>query len=652
MTEEGEEPASYNVYLDDELIANVSTNAFSEDDYETYQVDPLAEGTHHLQVTALDWLGNESARSATGHVVIDLTTPAAPAAPIPDVNPTNQGSQLWRWDYVEGAARFDVQTAEDGEDWSEPINVGHALTFTTGFAGDRVTGHLRVRAIDALGNVGEWSAAGSVYVDTVAPSAPTGLTLDPEGLLIGEVLYTADGTPKVTWDGPEDAAHYDVWLDGKYWISTENAEYEFTEGLPDGKHSVKVASVDALGNSDGYSDELVFVVDTTPPEAPGMPRAESPTAYRRPTWTWNATSGAVTYRVFLDGVAQPAGQPNGTPQLGTTFTPAADLADGWHDLQVTAIDALGNESAKSAAGSVFVDGTAPAVPDIARLTTYTKATQVVFRWASIGDVAGYDFSYIVGDGEEWTTIEGITTQSYVVKGPDGRDLRDGEVVQGRVQAYDSLRNTSGWSDTVSTTVDLAGPAVSITSPAAAKNTNLSTFTWTWTGSDGENGSGVQGYWVKLNDEAWSWTTGTVFTPTRLHSGANVLQVKGVDNLGNEGAVSVAPMVTLVDVAIFDLMPAPGEHPINEASTIVFSVVGLYDGRVEVLLSNKPIEDAWRLVTIVNTPALAKFYILLDDAVMQPGPLTVTIKVGDVTRYCDYEVLDERTGFGFGRLRPW
>jgi len=356
--------------------------------------------------------------------------------------------------------------------------------------------------------------------------------------------------------------------------------------------------------------------------------------------------------VFLDGVAQPAGQPNGTPQLGTTFTPAADLADGWHDLQVTAIDALGNESAKSAAGSVFVDGTAPAVPDIARLTTYTKATQVVFRWASIGDVAGYDFSYIVGDGEEWTTIEGITTQSYVVKGPDGRDLRDGEVVQGRVQAYDSLRNTSGWSDTVSTTVDLAGPAVSITSPAAAKNTNLSTFTWTWTGSDGENGSGVQGYWVKLNDEAWSWTTGTVFTPTRLHSGANVLQVKGVDNLGNEGAVSVAPMVTLVDVAIFDLMPAPGEHPINEASTIVFSVVGLYDGRVEVLLSNKPIEDAWRLVTIVNTPALAKFYILLDDAVMQPGPLTVTIKVGDVTRYCDYEVLDERTGFGFGRLRPW
>jgi hypothetical protein len=67
---------------------------------------------------------------------------------------------------------------------------------------------------------------------------------------------------------------------------------------------------------------------------------------------------------------------------------------------------------------------------------------------------------------------------------------------------------------------------------------------------------------------------------------------------------------------------------------------------------KPIEDAWRLVTIANTPALAKFYILLDDAVMQPGPLTLTIKIGEVTRFCDYEALDERSGFGFGRLRPW
>ena len=567
---------------------------------------------------------------------------------------TNQSPQRWSWTAPEGAVGYEVREISDSpSDWEE---VGDARTHETAFAKSGIYS-FEVRACDWLGNKNDGNIVrGIVEVDLTAPAAPTGLQLTgPDGTMIGGVRYTADATPKVKWNGPEDAVHYDIWLDGEYWMSTENTEYEFSVGLADGVHAVKVASVDALGNQDGYSPVLEFIVDTTPPEAPGMPRAESPTANRRPTWTWNATSGAAAYRVFLDGMAQQPvdtePNPNGIPQSGTTFKPTADLADGWHDLQVTAIDALHNESAKSAAGSVLVDGTAPDVPDIAHLPERTKATQVMFRWSSIGDVAGYNFSYIVSDAESWTTLQGITTQSQVVKGPDGQDLEGRMTVQGEVQAYDSLGNTSGWSDVVSTTIDLAGPSVSITAPAAKKNTNLSTFTWTWTGDDD---AGVQGYWVKLNDEAWSWTTEPVFTSWRLQRGDNMLYVKGVDKLGNESAAEKAPaVVTLVDAAIFDLMPAPGEHPINEASTIVFSVAGLYD-QVEVLLSNKPIEDddAWRLVTIFNTPELAKFYILLDDAVMQPGPLTVTIKIGDVTRYCDYEVLDERSGFGFGRLRPW
>jgi hypothetical protein len=158
--------------------------------------------------------------------------------------------------------------------------------------------------------------------------------------------------------------------------------------------------------------------------------------------------------------------------------------------------------------------------------------------------------------------------------------------------------------------------------------------------------------VKLNDEAWSWTTGTVFTSSRLQNGVNILRVRGVDSVGNEGAIVAAPAVTLVDAVIFDIHPEPGAHPINEVSTIAFSVAGLYDGRVEVLLGDKPIEDGWRLVTVVRTPELAKFYVLLDADIMQPGMLTVTIRVGNSMISCAYRVLSERTGFGFGRLRPW
>ena len=603
----------------------------------------------------------ESEWSAAVSTIYDKTGPAAPVLTLRSANPTNQPTQEWTWSRPVDAVNYDLYWSNT-DDAPGPLaapsaaGVGNIDLYRMSFTnpGEEKTYYVWVRGVDALGNKGLWSEGvptPSVTVDMKAPPAPENVQLVSDHIVDAEgALYTADAMPKVKWAASDGATYYDIWLDGKYWLSTENTEYEFTEGLANGDHTVKAASVDALGNWEGYSSGLAFVVDTTPPEAPGMPRTESPTADRRPTWTWNAPEGTVAYRVFLDGVAQPAGaesDPNGIPQSGTAFTPAADLADGWHDLQVTAIDALGNESAKSAAGSVLVDGTAPAVPDIAHLPTHTKATQVVFRWSSIGDVAGYDFSYSLGDGDTWTTLEGITTQSYVIK-----DLDDGVSAKGKVRAYDSLRNTSGWSDIVSTTIDLAGPAVSITAPDAAKNTNLSASTWTWTGNDGERGSGVQGYWVKLNDGAWSWTTEPVLTLSRLRRGANILSVKGVDNLGNEGAVSMAPEVTVVDVAIFDVMPAPGQHPINEASTIAFSVVGLHDGQVEVLLSSKPMEDAWRLVTIVNTPGLAKFYVLLDNAVMQPGPLTVTIKIGDVTRYCDYEVLDERSGFGFGRLRLW
>ena len=82
------------------------------------------------------------------------------------------------------------------------------------------------------------------------------------------------------------------------------------------------------------------------------------------------------------------------------------------------------------------------------------------------------------------------------------------------------------------------------------------------------------------------------------------------------------------------------------------MAGLRDGTVEVFLGSELLKDDWRLVTVVRTPELAKFYILLDADVMQPGILTVTIRIGDVTKSCDYRVLSERTGFGFGRLRPW
>ncbi|MEA4884348.1 MAG: hypothetical protein VB144_11980, partial [Clostridia bacterium] len=628
----GADAVSYNVYLDDGFIANVEVP--------TYTTVGLAEGAHHLQVTAIDALGNESDVSATGHVVIDLTGPVAPHAPKADENPTIKPTQHWQWDYVEDAKTFQMQISADGETWGDLIDVGNAATYVTEFTGNGVTRYLRVRATDALGNAGNWSVAGSVFVDTVAPASPAGLDLtEPAGTLIDGILYTTDGTPKVKWNSVVDAVGYTVEIDGQGWMSTTGTSYEFTEGLADGVHTVRVKAGDGLGNWSTYSGSLTFTVDTTAPAVPDVPTTASPTNALRTIWAWTAVDGAAKYRVYED-----KSDKGFVTDLSYQST---NLTEGTHYLQITAIDTLGNESARSAAGSVLVDRTAPPVPEMSPLPTHTSENRVTFSWSSVGDVVGYDFTCSTVGEANWTEPERIAVQSKTV---DISEVGDGRSVRGRVRAYDALGNVSEWSEEVSTTVDRTGPSVSVTTPTQQVSTNIATFTWKWSGTD--DGAGVQGYWVRLNGGAWSWTTESSYTCKSLRLADNVLVVKGVDGIGNESAETVAPSVNLVNVMIYDAMPAPGEHPINEVSTIAFSVVGLYDAPVEVLMGAEPLEHDWRIVTITNTPAIAKFYILLDDAVMEPGPMTITVKIGEITRSFDYQVLSERSGFGFGRLRPW
>ncbi len=95
----------------------------------------------------------------------------------------------------------------------------------------------------------------------------------------------------------------------------------------------------------------------------------------------------------------------------------------------------------------------------------------------------------------------------------------------------------------------------------------------------------------------------------------------------------------------------GAYKINEISTISFKVGGLYDGQVKVFVGTTELE-AWRIVTVSSMPAESKFYVLLDEEVMNPGMMTIGIDVGDGPEAFVYEVLTERSGYGFGRLRPW
>lgn len=434
-------------------------------------------------------------------------------------------------------------------------------------------------------------------------------------------------------------------------------DFEWTVSMPlaDGKYVVRVRARDVAGNYSSWAEIAApFTIDTQAPAVPGVPKTASPTNAAEQVWTWEAVADADLnrYEIMIDGMLA---DPVLTPDPAKSTTHKTSLDEGVHFLQVRAVDNLSNTSLWSERGYVTVDRTYPAAPVMRALPPFTNAAQLTFEWSASFDAVRYELSYSRDAGASWTEAGFAGVKSDPV---DIRDVRDGVAVLGRVRAYDVVGNVSPWSDELpgaliaSTVVDRTGPRVTMSSPTEPVATNASTFTWAWTGVD--DGCGVLGYMISLDGVSWLAVQDGASYMGKLCEGDNKLWVKGVDKLGNVSADAVkAAAVTQVVPQIATVEPIPGamEYRINDISTISFQVVGLHHAAIEVRV-NENLLEPWRIVTLMDTPTLAKFYILLDGAVMQPGPLTVTIKIGDVTRYCDYSVLNERSGFGFGRLRPW
>jgi hypothetical protein len=322
-------------------------------------------------------------------------------------------------------------------------------------------------------------------------------------------------------------------------------------------------------------------------------------------------------------------------------------------LEVTSVDDLGNESAKSTQGHVLVDLRAPEVPEMDPIAAWSKPGSIRFAWSVSHDalVVEYNFQYSTDGGSTWATVPGLTGQSATV---NASTLTDGTAVGGRVMAYDAVNNESAYSDAVWTMIDGTGPVVTITKPTAAVTTNAAEFKYEWTAVDG--GCGVDYCTVLFNGgehRVTATTGGGAYAWTgALIEGANTFEVWATDKLGNKSkVVAAAPIVTQVKPQIILGQPMQGTYKINEISTIAFQVIGLHDAVPEVRL-NGELLDAWRIVTVVNSTTMAKFYVLLDGDVLVPGRLDVGIAVGKAEALYSYTVDSERSGFGFGRLRPW
>ena len=603
------------------------------------------EGEYWFRVKTVSTLSGaggvkESGWSLSAPTVYDTTGPEAPVLTLLTPNPTNESPQTWSWSAPDGAAGY--KASVDGASW---IDVHNTFGYQTAF--DATGTHtFAVKAYDWLRNDGA-QATGSIEIDVTPPDIPIRLVLVSESVIIDGVPHTADTTPTIKWDSSEDAVNHRVEIDGQAWIYTADNVYEFTEGLEKGEHTVRVAAADDLGNWSDYSSPLVFVIDVTPPLPPGRPSATSPTNNRNPVWIWAAAEGSARYRVFEDGVDKGFA-------TAPTFT-SANLPEGSHYLQVTALDELGNESERSASGTVEIDLTPPDPPRMQSLPAFTSPTanggRLVFQWVAGANAVRFDLKYSIGDLDPVIAALSVTRYELDISGLD-----NGLGVQGQVRAYDDAGNCSEWSERASTTIDSVGPAVRIVLPATEVHTNMGCPVWKWEVVDDDTAP-IEDYRVTLvaGEHALPeiWTSSSEFMPVPdLGPGAYVLRVAARDELGNIGTEESFPVVHVVAPVIHAPIPMEGAYPVNKVSTIAFSVSGMWDARLKVFANGRPVPD--RSVIVVSRPSgFIKFYVLIDADMAEPGErLTIRVEAGSAAREVVYEVLAERSGFGFGRLRPW
>ncbi len=191
---------------------------------------------------------------------------------------------------------------------------------------------------------------GQPFVDTEAPTVPGGLTATLENDVI-----------QLQWKPSEDnvqVTRYDIRRNGALSSTTNAPSLVDGDVFPGETYIYEVSALDAAGNQSAFSAPLALTVpvfqDT---EAPQTPHSVTTTQVlpHQVQLSWAAATdnvGVTAYRIYRDDVAL-------TTTSSTFFTDSTALPDTTYVYQITALDAAGNQSARS---DELVIHTPPAQP--------------------------------------------------------------------------------------------------------------------------------------------------------------------------------------------------------------------------------------------------------------------------------------------------
>jgi hypothetical protein len=224
-----------------------------------------------------------------------------------------------------------------------------------------------------------------VNVDTVAPSAPTGLHV---------VDNTADGI-SLDWTPADDSMsgvlHYEVFTtDGVWRVSPRTADAMVGKLASGVDYTFMVRAVDAAGNKSAFGSAVrvrSFTPDTAPPVTTLSTKPSAPDGNNG----WFVTSPSIALSSSEPGVTHYAwdGQVGYSAYAGSLGTP-----EGTHTLRYFSTDVAENSETELSA-TLRVDTTPPPAPALSAAASGT--TEIDLSWAPVTDASSGLAAYEVWD---------------------------------------------------------------------------------------------------------------------------------------------------------------------------------------------------------------------------------------------------------------
>ncbi|MTD38484.1 hypothetical protein GIX45_07570 [Erwinia sp. CPCC 100877] len=387
------------IYIDGIQAGSVTANAAGNWNFTA--PGNLADGKHSFTASVVDTAGNSSGKSPAWNIIVDTETA------VPTINSVTDDVHSITGNIASGGLTNDARptlkgTAEansvvtvyvDGNaSGTAKVDASGNWSFTP--ASDLTNGDhsFTASATDVAGNTSAQTPAWNVTVDTVAPDAPSIVSVvDNVAGIIGNIIsggLTNDARPLLNGTAEANSV-VTVYVDGNVSGSVKadasgNWSFSPASALADGYHNFTATATDAAGNTSAHTAAWNVNVDTlvaTPTITTVMDDVGSITGNisnggvtddKRPQINGMAEANSVV-TVYIDG--RVSGSTTADAGGSWSFTPPSDLTDGTHSVSAAAADLAGNVSVQSPAWNVTVDTVAPNTPiitsvidDVASLT--------------------------------------------------------------------------------------------------------------------------------------------------------------------------------------------------------------------------------------------------------------------------------------------